>query len=308
MSSKAYALNTSSAVGHTPYSRGLIAFDLDGTVWPDRVENKMAPRVEVAFQAAKSRRYTITVSTGRPLVELPLDFLRLPWLDWAIYSSGAAVYDLGLHVEECGSAVGENADVAWRPKPCMAATLKYEQIGTIFRLTDGYKASHWIDTPEGYYVEANGLSPSIRKFFDSRGRVIESARNIPALRRDAYKVSVHFSDANDREHVQSTLEKTAEWPFDFANEGELSLEFSPKGTNKGAAAMSICRFAGIQPESSVAFGDSGNDLSFADTPIRFIAMGNAEPKVRAAADGVCPDVFSDGVAVWLEEHVLDCAN
>ena len=304
MSSKANALNASSAAGHMPYPRGLIAFDLDGTVWPDRISNKMAPRVAAALEATWSRGYTMAVSTGRPLVELPLDFLRLPWLDWAICSSGAAVYDLSSRADVCDSIAGENATVTWRLMPCMAATLKYEQIETIFQLTNSYEVSHWIDTPEGYYVEANGLSPSMRTFFDSRGRVVESAKSIPALRGGAYKVSVHFTDANDRRHVQSMLEKTAEQPFDFANEGELSLEFSPKGTNKGNAAMSICRLTGIHPESSAAFGDSGNDLSFADTPIHFIAMGNAELKVRAAADDVCPDVFNDGVAVWLEEHIL----
>lgn len=286
-------------------AKGLIAFDLDGTVWPDRVENRMTCRVAAALCAAHERGYALAVSTGRPLVALPIDFLELPWLDWAICSSGAAVYPADAIAPWLGGASVEDPSTLRWVSSRFGSTLRREQLEELFRLTSSFRASYWADTPEGYFVEAQGLPPSLRRFHEKVGRVVDSVATMPELERGAYKLSIHFLDCRDRQQAQIMLENLPGRQFDVANEGETSLECSPKGTSKGVAALSVCKLIGVQPYRSVAFGDSGNDLSFADTPIHFVAMGNAEKKVQEAADEVCPDVFHDGAAVWIERHILD---
>ena len=59
----------------------------------------------------------------------------------------------------------------------------------------------------------------------------------------------------------------------------------------------------IAVADTVAFGDSGNDATFADSACTFVAMGNATPEIKAVADDICPSVKQDGVAVWLEDHL-----
>ena len=38
----------------------------------------------------------------------------------------------------------------------------------------------------------------------------------------------------------------------------------------------------------VAFGDSGNELTFGESACTFVAMGNATPEIKAIADDICP--------------------
>lgn len=57
-------------------------------------------------------------------------------------------------------------------------------------------------------------------------------------------------------------------------------------------------------ERIVGFGDNLNDLPmFAACDVQ-VAVENAKPEVRAAADYICGTNDNDGVAKWLEEHVL----
>ena len=287
--------------------KGLIAFDLDGTVWSSRIDGRLTPRVAAAFNAAHKVGYVLTVATGRPLGELPIDFLNLPWMDWAICSSGAAVYRMKPFPQGLGISSVEGRMDLRNAKPVMSALLTYDQIKEIFDLTSHFEVSYWVDTPSGYFIDAKDLPPSFSEFHERVGRIVDSVKQVPELQNGAYKVSVHFANAKDRNDVQIAVE-AEDGNFDVANEGEISLELSPKRTSKGAAALALCGLVGAKPGASFAFGDSGNDISFADTPLSFIAVSSAEKKVLDAADDVCPDVLHDGVAVWLERHVFNNAG
>ena len=65
-----------------------------------------------------------------------------------------------------------------------------------------------------------------------------------------------------------------------------------------------CQLQGWKPEEIIAFGDSENDLEM----LRFagigVALGNAEPEVKAAADYVTDDIDCDGVAKALQHYNL----
>lgn len=290
--------------GLPPHSEGLIAFDLDGTVWSNRVDGKLTPRVAKAFSMANKMGYVLAVATGRPLGELPIDFLALPWVDWAICSSGAAVYRVKPYPQGLGIPSVEGRVDLRNANPVCRHLLKYAQIQEIFELTSNYEVSYWVDTPWGYFIDAEDLPPIFREFHERSGRLVDSVKTLPELQGGAYKVSVHFANSTDRKKVQMVA-LAEDGCFEVANEGEISLEFSPKGTSKGSAALAVCGLVGAKPEASFAFGDSGNDISFADTPLTFVAVSSAEKQVLDVADDVCPDVFHDGVAVWLERHVLN---
>lgn len=286
--------------------RGIIAFDLDGTVLANRFNSRVTPRVEAAFSAAHDIGYALTVSTGRPLIELSDELLGASWLDWAICSSGSALYRVKPYPEGLGVSSVNNIDDLRHAVPIESHTLDFEQIQGIMSLTASNVASYWADTPAGYFVEDEKMPEHLRFLLDDIQTRVNSIGDVAEVRRlGAYKVSVHFERGEDCARVQAYLDEFASLPYEIANEGETSLEFSPLGVNKGMAALSVCKITGALPEASVAFGDSGNDMSFAKTPMRFVVMDSAEPKVIASADYVCPDVFHDGVAVWLEQHILN---
>ena len=74
------------------------------------------------------------------------------------------------------------------------------------------------------------------------------------------------------------------------------------GMPDAASALSwLCDHLGIERSSSVAFGDSHNDLEMIGTAGIGIAMGNAEEAVKAAAAMVAPTNDEAGVAQVLAD-------
>lgn len=79
------------------------------------------------------------------------------------------------------------------------------------------------------------------------------------------------------------------------------LEVMPKDANKGEGLRIICNDAGIDIRDAVAFGDSFNDIFMLKAAGTGIAMGNAEDKVKEAADLVTDDCDRNGIAKALKE-------
>lgn len=264
---------------------GLIAFDLDGTVFADRAEQRISPRVERAFAAAHRAGYVLAVATGRPQRDLAPDLLVSPWLSWCIAASGAVLL-----------RAGETLPVAEH-------VLDPALVRKVVRLAGDAPQQWWGLGPDGFTCSDSPQTHAAGMFVPPGAHRVADICEAPACRAGYYKVVARFTDARRRERVERLLAPLAD-EFELATEGPLSLEMTGRGVSKGAAALELCERLGIDPARSYAFGDSGNDLSFAATPLTFVAMGSAEDAVRAAADDVCADVFHDGVARWLEEHVL----
>ena len=84
------------------------------------------------------------------------------------------------------------------------------------------------------------------------------------------------------------------------------LEAEPVGASKGEALAELAQMRGdIIPERTIAFGDGLNDLSMLAFTPNSVAMGNAREELKRHAAYVCRPNTEDGLAHFLEEHVLD---
>jgi Cof subfamily protein (haloacid dehalogenase superfamily) len=77
------------------------------------------------------------------------------------------------------------------------------------------------------------------------------------------------------------------------------LEFMPTQTHKGHALARVMALSGYAVDEVVAIGDGENDLSMIELAGMGVAMGNAIPAVRAAAQMTTATNDADGVAVAL---------
>ena len=77
------------------------------------------------------------------------------------------------------------------------------------------------------------------------------------------------------------------------------LEVIPKCINKGQGVLDICRTLELLPEEVIAFGDAENDIPMLKTAGMGVAMGNAAPAVKDAADYVTLSNNEDGIAAAL---------
>lgn len=83
------------------------------------------------------------------------------------------------------------------------------------------------------------------------------------------------------------------------------LEAEPLGVNKGNGLRTLAQMLGdIVPERTLAFGDSLNDQSLLDFTPNSVAMENGREELKRNAAYICRPNTEDGVARFVEEHVL----
>ena len=75
----------------------------------------------------------------------------------------------------------------------------------------------------------------------------------------------------------------------------LFADVNPKGLSKKVGIDIFCKHFGIDIENTMAFGDGGNDISMLQHVKVGVAMGNANPEVKAIADYVTDEVDENGI-------------
>jgi HAD superfamily hydrolase (TIGR01484 family) len=82
--------------------------------------------------------------------------------------------------------------------------------------------------------------------------------------------------------------------------GKIILTITAATASKGAALESACRFLELSPRDVVAFGDAENDIEMFKVAGASVAMGQAEPEVKAMATTVTLRNDEAGVARAIE--------
>lgn len=82
------------------------------------------------------------------------------------------------------------------------------------------------------------------------------------------------------------------------------LEVNPSGATKGNALKWIADHYGFTLDGFIAFGDSLNDLSMLTAAGTGVAMANARQDVKEQVSVTCLSNEEDGVARYIEEHIL----
>ena len=83
------------------------------------------------------------------------------------------------------------------------------------------------------------------------------------------------------------------------------LDMVAPGATKAAMAQRLARSLGVKAEEVLAIGDHDNDVSLLRWAGVGVAMGNATPAAKAAADTITSSNRRDGVAEALQRWVLD---
>lgn len=83
--------------------------------------------------------------------------------------------------------------------------------------------------------------------------------------------------------------------FEFVRSERSLYEILPKGVNKGLALDKLVEWLGVSGEKTVAIGDYDNDIGMLKTAGVGVAVANASPKAKEAADVI---------TVSNEEHAI----
>lgn len=102
---------------------------------------------------------------------------------------------------------------------------------------------------------------------------------------------------------ESSVEKFAQGVV-FTISKPFFCEATCVGATKGEALRRLAERMNIKPEHTLVFGDSLNDLSMLEFTTNSVAMGNGRDEVKRVARYACRPNSQDGLARFVEEHVL----
>lgn len=117
---------------------------------------------------------------------------------------------------------------------------------------------------------------------------------------DVLKMVIYIKDPAEREAF-------AERFSDFAVYRYVNTDASfiaDRRVRKWNGLLTAATAMGIKAEEIATFGDDAHDIEMIERSGVGIAVGNALPEVRTAADDVTGSNDEDGVAQWLEAHIL----
>ena len=94
-------------------------------------------------------------------------------------------------------------------------------------------------------------------------------------------------------------------PMTLVRSKDEYLEVIPAGAGKDTAMHVLCEALGLTPDEVMALGDHDIDAPLLRAAGLGIAMGNASPIARAAADEVTDSCDEDGVAHAIYRHIRE---
>lgn len=261
----------------------LIASDLDGTLL--RNDLSVSPRSRRALGAARAAGLHVVPVTARQPVGVRRIAESAGFDGWALCSNGA----LGIHLTtgeilfESALGVAEQRALAQalaeRVPGLLFASIR--QAGEVFVAQDGYaqiaaESDHKRDpaTMGRYALDEVLGGPSLKL----------------VLRHP------HLPPAELLAQVRG-LKLPG---FHATHSGAPFVEVSAAGVSKAWGLARLCEKLGIAQADTLAFGDAPNDAEMLAWAGRGVAMGNAHPEARAAADEVTLSNEEDGVAAVLE--------
>jgi Cof subfamily protein (haloacid dehalogenase superfamily) len=289
-------------------SYSLVALDLDGTVLSRDLE--IAPAVLRTIVAARARGVHITLATGR-MFGATLPYAELLGVeDPVICYQGALIrhpqtgeiYD---HVGMPGAAAAEAIDLL-RASDIFVIAYIDERLWVAERRPELDTYMRW--HPEGAEVvvapDLADLVASTSARLLSQGASAVSA-DLAGLAAEASPTKLLFlAEPSVVEREVARLAEHFAGRLTVLRSHALFGELTAPGISKGAALQTLAARLSIPREQVIAIGDQENDLPMIEWAGLGLAMGNAIPEVRAAADAIIPSVEEAGVAWAIERYVL----
>jgi Cof subfamily protein (haloacid dehalogenase superfamily) len=260
----------------------LLVSDIDGTLVTK--EKALTPRTRDAVRRLRAAGIAFTIISSRPP-------RGLRWLIEAL--------DVTAPIAGFNGGVIANPDLAPIEQhliPPDVARRAVDQISRNGARIWVFSGNEWIlNDPTGPYIDLEERTvrfpPTIVDDFgsalDSAAKIVGVSDDFPLLAR--LEASTREALGDDATVARSQL---------------YYLDVTHRAANKGTAIGLLARNLGIEASRIATIGDGANDVAMFKESGLSIAMGNAEPEVKAAADLVTGSNDADGFAEAVERHLL----
>lgn len=260
-----------------------VFFDIDGTLIT--LGTRVFPASAVsALTELKEKGVRLFIASGRPPVQLklmPEVFHTIPWDGYVMMN--------GQYCMEGDKTVFHTLSVARKTLEVLVPWLREQSFVCVFN-EFGYSYSTRFNPDHYAYLKSIGKEKEMLDVKDCTR----------ALSHTTYQINAYIPPEQDAEFLRHAPGmKSARWTDRFA-------DMIPAEGGKTVGIQKTLDHFGIPLSACMAFGDGGNDIGMLEYVPLGIAMGNAEEKVKKAADYVTDAVDRDGVYKALKHFgVLD---
>lgn len=244
-----------------------VFFDIDGTLLSFKT-HKVAKSTERAIAQLQAKGIKTILSTGRSINSI--DHVKYLNFDGFItFNGGYCVAQKGeVLFKQCIDAKDIQSILDYAKENALSFSFMSEREITIHDVT-----------PEiaGMYAHLNLPVPPTVNF-----EKIDTA--------SVLQTNIFMGPEQETAFMQAVMPNSvaSRWTPLFA-------DVNPKGQSKKVGIDIFCKHFGIDLTETMAFGDGGNDIEMLKHVNIGVAMGNANPEVKAIADYTTDDVDSDGI-------------
>lgn len=252
--------------------------------------DKSIPAENLAvLEVLAERGIGLVPCTGRSVAGVPDELASSPCVTYAICGGGAITYDLRSREPIRVNTIEKDVVRSLRRDlgDC-ACTFDIFTVDGIFTAEDRWGYLDVIDVPEPMRKTIRALRTMVPETTDD---LIESLAGI-------CRISLYFADGAAQEQGRRVL---AQHPDLYCvSSASCNVELTRADTSKGAALRWLCGYLSVDVADTIAFGDSGNDVSMLQAAGDGVAVANATEECRAAADHVTAACDKAGVARYLK--------
>lgn len=266
----------------------MIAIDIDGTLVNS--QRQLTERVKNTLAAARDKGVKIVLCTGRPIPGVEPELKELGLVsdeDYVITYNGSMVQNVGT------KDVIFSADL--KPADYIDVNAMAQKLGVHLHVssTDAIYTANRDISP--YTVHESWLVHMPINYRTADEMVQYPVPMIKMMMIDEPAIlDAAIAKIPDDFRERYTVVKSA--PF--------YLEILHPGASKGVALSQLASHLQMTADEIMAIGDNENDLTMIDYAGIGVAMENAIPEVKKAADVTTASNDEDGVALVVEKYVL----
>lgn len=245
-------------------------------------------RVRRTVSRARARGVTVTLATGRMLAS------ALPFAQELRLEAPLICYHGGL-IQAPGAE-----------RPLYRATMDPQIVRQALDWRPVTAENDWhvvLYAGDGLFVTRR-LYPE-RFYRDWLGQDPETVDDLSAVldRHDPFKFLV-VAEPHEVDRIEAALRERFEGDMQVVRSHARLVEGNPLGVSKGDALRRLAQHLEVARGSVMAVGDQDNDASMVGWAGVGVAMGNASPATKAAADWIAPPFEEDGAAAAIERFIL----
>lgn len=269
----------------------IIASDLDGTLFlPDMT---ISEENEAAIKTLTDMGIYFVPSSGRTLEEIPKNVREHPLVRYVIFADGAGVYD-----KQKRSVVVKK----YIPRKALIKLLdilsEYQTVITL--RTDGRSYVDALRNNDEEYAK-HRMSVYYRDFVYDTNNPIDNFDTFCRSLESAEMIAPFFADDDEMAECKRRLE--AEGDYIVASSERYNLEIFSVNAGKGNTLLALADSLGIPHCETIGVGDTTNDMNLIKSAGLGLAMANAYPELKEAADAVICSNKEHAIKYILENYI-----